>query len=167
MSRIVTCLDCPMYQTGGYCRHKKKDVGALTPACDHAKEMNKTFNPEEEEPMETKVNQPEPVVEAPEPQRTKVCPRCGKELPVEAFGKHSRTRDGLQPYCRQCRSQARQGKTSRPGTETKTSFIKAEKPADHVERVVVREVLTDKQMVDLLREHGWTVTCEKYEKVEL
>lgn len=52
-------------------------------------------------------------------------------------------------------------------SETKTSFIKAEKPADHVERVVVREVLTDKQMVDLLREHGWTVTCEKYEKVEL
>lgn len=27
--------------------------------------------------------------------------------------------------------------------------------------------LTDKQMVDLLREHGWTVTCEKYEKVEM
>lgn len=24
-----------------------------------------------------------------------------------------------------------------------------------------------KQMVDLLREHGWTVTCEKYEKLEL
>lgn len=37
MSRIVTCLDCPLYQKGGYCRHYRKDVGALQPACDHAK----------------------------------------------------------------------------------------------------------------------------------
>ena len=88
---------------------------------------------------------------------TKTCPRCGRELPFEAFGKHARTRDGLQPYCKECRSQARIGKTSRPGQETKTSYT----------RTVVRETLTDKQMVDLLREHGWTVTCEKYEKVEL
>lgn len=165
MSRIVTCLDCPMYQKGGYCRHIKKDVGALMPACGHAKKINNVFNSEEEEPMEAEVIQP-PIVEAVEPQKTKICPRCEKELPVEEFGKHSRTRDGLQPYCRQCRSEARKGKTSRPGTETNTSFIKKEDEAP-VKKVVVREVLTDKQMVDLLREHGWTVSCEKYEKVVL
>lgn len=53
MSRITVCLDCPLYQTGGWCKHKRKDVGALQPACDHAKKMNETFNPEdkEEEPM--------------------------------------------------------------------------------------------------------------------
>lgn len=84
---------------------------------------------------------------------TKLCPRCGKELPREAFGRHARTRDGLQPYCRACRSEGRKEKSSRPGKETK--------------KIVVRETLTDQQMVDLLREHGWTVTCEKYEKVEL
>ena len=82
---------------------------------------------------------------------TKICPRCGRELPIEAFGKHARTRDGLQPYCKECRSQARIGKTSRPGQETKTSYT----------RTVVRETLTDKQMVDLLREHGWIVTCTR------
>lgn len=96
---------------------------------------------------------------------TKKCPRCGRELPLDNFGKHARTKDGLQPYCKECRSQARAGKTSRPGRETKTSYIKsADEPT---KRIVVRETLTDKQMVDLLREHGWTVTCEKYEKVEL
>ena len=31
--------------------------------------------------------------------------------------------------------------------------------AEQTQTVVVRETLTDKQMVDLLREHGWTVTC--------
>lgn len=34
MNRITVCLDCPLYQTGGWCRHKRKDVGALQPACD-------------------------------------------------------------------------------------------------------------------------------------
>lgn len=49
MNRIVVCLDCPMYQTGGYCRHKGKDVGALSPACDHALTLNEKFNPEDED----------------------------------------------------------------------------------------------------------------------
>ena len=35
---------------------------------------------------------------------TKVCSRCGRELPVEAFGRHAKTRDGYQPVCRECRS---------------------------------------------------------------
>ena len=95
---------------------------------------------------------------------TKVCPRCGKELPREAFGRHARTRDGLQPYCRACRSESRKGKSSRPDKETETPYITA---SEQSKKIVVRETLTDQQMVDLLREHGWTVTCEKYEKVEL
>mgnify|MGYP002519128633 CR=1 FL=1 len=36
MNRIVVCLDCPHYQKGGYCIKTRKDVGALTPACDKA-----------------------------------------------------------------------------------------------------------------------------------
>lgn len=34
--------------------------------------------------------------------KTKVCKRCGRELPVTEFGKHCKTKDGLQPYCREC-----------------------------------------------------------------
>lgn len=49
MSRIAMCIDCPNYQKGGYCRHKKKDVGALSPACDHALTLNEKFNPEDED----------------------------------------------------------------------------------------------------------------------
>ena len=33
---------------------------------------------------------------------TKVCKTCGRELPAEAFGKHARSADGLQPICREC-----------------------------------------------------------------
>ena len=37
---------------------------------------------------------------------TKVCVKCGRELPVEEFNKHSKSKDGLQPYCKECQSEA-------------------------------------------------------------
>ena len=36
--------------------------------------------------------------------KTKVCNCCGRELPVDQFGKHAKTKDGLQPICKECRS---------------------------------------------------------------
>lgn len=33
---------------------------------------------------------------------TKVCPKCGRELPAESFNKSSKSKDGLQHYCREC-----------------------------------------------------------------
>ena len=38
--------------------------------------------------------------------KTKVCKRCGRELPLHEFGRHARTADGLQVYCRECSKQA-------------------------------------------------------------
>lgn len=35
---------------------------------------------------------------------TKVCKRCGRELPIEKFGKHHRSADGHQSICRDCMS---------------------------------------------------------------
>lgn len=205
MTRLVVCMDCPNYQKGGYCTHKRKDVSALAPACDYAKTINQEFNPEDtDEPMTkplapqaqtktcTKCGRELPISEfyakagskdglqtqckechnaatrkSIEKRKAdnifngpgiKSCPRCGQDLPKEAFGKNARTRDGLQPYCKKCRSEARKGKTSRPGRETATKYTKTAQDQPKA-GVVVRETLTDKQMVDLLREHGWTVTC--------
>lgn len=36
---------------------------------------------------------------------TKVCSKCGRELPVENFSKNSKHKDGLQSHCRECASQ--------------------------------------------------------------
>lgn len=33
---------------------------------------------------------------------TKVCRKCGRELPVENFSKNSKHKDGLQYHCREC-----------------------------------------------------------------
>ena len=74
MNRIVVCLDCPHYQKGGYCTKTRKDVGALSPACDKAPQ-EKT----DDDILDT-------VEIAEEPQTTKKCERCGEVLPLSSFG---------------------------------------------------------------------------------
>lgn len=34
--------------------------------------------------------------------KTKVCKKCGQELPVEYFSKNNAMKDGLQSYCKDC-----------------------------------------------------------------
>lgn len=114
MSRIVTCLDCPMYQSGGYCRHTRKDVGALQPACAYAIALNAKFNPEDDQdepelfaPVPASDPTPEPAktVETP----TKLCPKCGRVLPHYDFHPKLEAKDGLQSWCKKCnREDARQ-----------------------------------------------------------
>lgn len=36
---------------------------------------------------------------------TKICSKCGRELPLECFGRHKRMKDGLQAYCKECNKQ--------------------------------------------------------------
>lgn len=47
--------------------------------------------------------------------RRKLCSKCKRELPTSAFAKRSRSKDGLQPWCRQCN----QAKTLEPQYKTK------------------------------------------------
>lgn len=35
---------------------------------------------------------------------TKVCNKCGRELPIEAFSKKTKSKDGLQDMCKECQS---------------------------------------------------------------
>lgn len=157
MSRIVTCLDCPLYQKGGYCRHYRKDVGALQPVCDHAKKMNLTFNPEDKEEAMSNPLAPQALI--------KTCTKCGRELPISEFYARAGSKDGLQTICKECHNAAtqrcrEQAQRARKALAEKRAAKVQEQPADEPKKtVVVRETLTDKQMVDLLREHGWTVTC--------
>jgi hypothetical protein len=33
---------------------------------------------------------------------TKICKKCGQELPIENFSKNSKAKDGLQGHCKKC-----------------------------------------------------------------
>ena len=63
-----------------------------------------------------------------EPQATKVCSHCGRELPVENFGRHSRTKDGYQPCCKECQSEMNKGHKKRKPFEHNEAPAKPEEP---------------------------------------
>lgn len=167
MSRITVCLDCPLYQTGGWCKHKRKDVGALQPACDHAKKMNETFNPEdkEEEPM-TDMNT--------RTEATKLCKKCGRHLTLDHFGKKNGTKDGLQYWCKECLTksilEARRAKkeaqeAAKP--QTKTEAPKPSTPTPEPEPlpifnpVTAVQEISDDLLAQELRRRGWDVKATR------
>lgn len=166
MSRIVTCLDCPLYQKGGYCRHYRKDVGALQPACDHAKKMDLTFNPEDKEDDMTHT------ASIPAAPQTKVCRACGRELPLDAFGKHARTKDGLQPRCRECSGRALKDGRKKTDKEIQNAILMADteavmepkKPTNaktELRQDPKLENFESKALADELRARGYYVKAER------
>ena len=95
------CKDCKHYAMsradGPYCKRtpRAKPVSPLS-QCDSFEEKG----PEEEL-----------VVEAPAAPATKVCTKCGRELPVTEFNRNRRMKDGRMSECREC--VAKIGKVSR------------------------------------------------------
>lgn len=160
MSRITVCLDCPMYQTGGWCKHKRKDVGALQPACDHAKKMNETFNPEdkEEEPM-TDMNT--------RTEATKLCKKCGRHLTLDHFGKKNGTKDGLQYWCKECTTksilEARRAKKAAQEAAKPQTKTEAAKPAPLpiFNPVTAVQEISDDLLAQELRRRGWDVKATR------
>lgn len=98
---------------------------------------------------------------------TKVCKECGRELPVEMFGKHFRTKDGFQPLCRDCRSAKVKGKTQKREVEEETRVVidgeKVSKELDAIASRVQRSISSalDQELVDELRARGWDVKCTR------
>lgn len=249
MNRIVVCLDCPEYQKGGYCQHKRKEVGALDNACEHAQKMDEKFGgssadevPSAEQPETTKKctrcgevlplasfdwvnykgtrkrrricskcyheamkkegkkndgmkvcngchrelplsefyerganghsflckecarkynvertrqNRERKMAEMNAGATTKVCKSCGRELPLDAFGGHAKTWDKKNTVCLECMA-----------AKLRKNVSKVKKTPD-TQKIVVREVMTDEQMVAALRANGWEVTCRKMVHLEL
>lgn len=155
MSRIVVCMDCPNYEKGGYCRHKHKDVGALALACDHAKELNKKFNPEDNEETMTKL--------APQA-KTKTCTKCGRELPISDFYAKTGAKDGLQTICKECHNAKSKESVARRKAKAEDA-----KPKDTIKELTEAvagitnglKAVADRTLVDELRARGWTVTCTR------
>lgn len=124
----MTCKDCQYYRDtkdGPYCYN-----GRIRPV-----------SPIQEKECFT------PVTEKPEV-ATKVCKRCGRELPVDSFGRHPKTRDGYQPVCKECRSKEFKGVPQ----ERKA---KAPKPEKEPTPKAVLSQFTDDQLIEEIRRRGW------------
>jgi hypothetical protein len=60
---------------------------------------------------------------------TKICSKCGRELPLSEFTKNKSRKDGLQAWCKSCRSElnkTRDRMTERKNTKKKEVVVKIE-----------------------------------------
>ena len=105
------CGQCHYYQnhpvSGPICTKTRKEISYLQTAFD-------CFT--------------EPGTAPSDPVQTKVCSHCGRELPVTNFGRHSRTKDGYQPCCKECQSEMNKGHRKRGPFQNNEAPAKPEEP---------------------------------------
>ena len=97
------CGDCSEYRVlnngQNYCHKTKKVTGYL--------QQKECFTPKDTK-METEYikKTDDTFTTDTEQVKTKVCKRCGKDLPIHEFARHARAADGHQVYCRECQKAA-------------------------------------------------------------
>lgn len=82
---------------------------------------------------------------------TKKCSKCGRELPVECFGKHNSSKDGLQSYCKECAKQYR-AKYNAEHKEEKKQYYQTHK----------EEILEKQKQYYQGHKEEHSATCKKY-----
>lgn len=139
------CGDCLHYSTPNgspFCRKTGKVTGHLL--------QKDCFTPKINTQMETTNEQP----------KTKVCKRCGRELPLHEFGRHARTADGLQTYCRECCAES----------VKRARKKKADKKVLEVMRVKDANpliVFTNQELLDEIKRRGYTGYLKHVEEISL
>ena len=97
---------------------------------------------------------------------TKVCAKCGRELPVENFGHTKKNKNGLKSYCKDCENEnCRKYRAKRYGQPKK------ERKPKTVDVPVINDLLpqpvpaistfTDDELIRELRHRGWHGTIMK------
>lgn len=85
---------------------------------------------------------------------TKVCSKCGRELPVDQFNKNAKAKDGYQSWCRECQSEC--NKTARkpknPLSKYSVDELKAELRA-RIKNLVINP--TPREMMEALAHLGY------------
>lgn len=136
----IVCGGCAHYRAGGYCAERRKDVGYLWTAC-------ADFTTETPKPQDA-MEKTTPI--------TKVCKKCGRELPAEAFNRHAKSADGLQPYCKECQREVAKAGAAKAGRPKKAQPA----PAPTCPNPSVKEI-PDHDLAQELRRRGYDVKCSK------
>lgn len=101
--------------------------------------------------------------------KTKVCKKCGQELPVEYFNKNRATKDGLQIYCKDCQKLLVKLRRERD----KGNWIKIQEHKDGREEMwdkkaearTYLEALLDSELITELRRRNYIGRI--YKKIEV
>ena len=124
--------------------HTRKD-GYQCQCKDCQREMNRAYLAKKQEVPATYT----PVAE----RTTKVCPKCGRELPLERFGKNKRTTDGLKCYCQDCENENSKQYRRRVRAEAKA--------AKEAAKDITLAGIPDADLVAELKRRGYVGTISK------
>lgn len=110
----------------------------------------------------------EPGTAPAEEMQMKVCSRCGRELPITNFGRHSRTKDGYQPCCRECQSEMNKGHKKRQPVEhneppKKAPELTPEQMGIGKGRRAIHPTYIDKDTGVTMK---WCKGCKKYKPID-
>ena len=85
---------------------------------------------------------------------TKKCTRCGRILPIDQFSKKTKSKDGLQPYCKECTKEIqRSWRASKDESDAKTYYpANAVAPADETDTL---KNFTPRQLLKELKRRGY------------
>lgn len=111
----------------------------------------------------------------------KVCKRCGRELPLESFPTHPKSRDGRMNVCREChKAIASQAMTKAYAEKKEENPEPAKMISDTVKSIAEKDTsirldypqsilgtIRDTDLVAELRRRGWEVKATKTTIVEL
>lgn len=84
----------------------------------------------------------------------KICKKCGRELPLEAFGKSSKSIDGLQDCCKDCVNQQQRDSYAR--RKAKEQGISTETPMGG--GIDALRIFTPRQLLKELKSRGYVWT---------
>jgi hypothetical protein len=98
------------------------------------------------------------------PEGMRRCTKCRRVLPVSEFGICKKNKDGIQYECKDCRNEYGRALYHSRFGGSEVPMRQRTLPKDDPKPVGGLTAMTDAQMVETLRAHGWTVVCTR--KVE-
>lgn len=100
-----------------------------------------------------------------EPPKTKVCAKCGRELPVERFGRNKKNKFGLKSYCKDCENE--NCRTYRGKKYGRTGQGNAIATSTESKTIITIDLFPDDVLLESLRKRGYTGTLTKTNQVTL
>ena len=101
--------------------------------------------------------------------KTKICKKCGQELPLEYFNKNRATKDGLQIYCKDCQKLLVKLRRERDnGNRLKIQELMDERGEMWEKKAEVKaylEALPDSELITELRRRNYIGRI--YKKIEV
>lgn len=92
---------------------------------------------------------------------TKVCRKCGRELPVSMFGKAPKNQYGLKSYCRDCENENCRKYRARKRAERPKKAPAETEVVNNLTDAPVLPELTLEEAIDILVSKGFTITISK------